>query len=252
MCRPIIDGYKLRLVFGATTCDIRKNGGPGRRGIEKTLTVYKTVDNRPSLPVKSEIPYLSSAYSRNVFIPREYVNSFETESINEDIELFHLCESKRDVIHDITNDIALIRLPKNFWSKNELDLTTNNINTICVENSKSFTSGLNGNHGYGYGAGFGYKEGNPFVENSEPDSGSDSEGEEEVIGQRLPFLSFVRFSLFASTHTTKYFNGRDVIVPRQAVNTLSALDLDGQQRDTHQVIFYQYFSEWSGLPSFRL
>ena len=226
MIRSTTDGDEIRLVFGATTCDIRENRGPEHQGIEKLLTVFKTIDSTPSERLGL------NRKKQNIYVPPTYVDKFEIASKDEDIRSLGLCQEMANQQKDSTHDMALIRLPAGFWLKDEFNLRKNNIGAICVEHSQQFSSNINQhNQLFAYGAGFGNKDIGPLDTETE---------QEQVIAERnkyLPFLSFLRYGVFGSTQTAKSLNNDDeIIVNHEFENTLAVLDLDDQyQRDTLQV-----------------
>ena len=224
--RSLADGDDIRLVFGATTCDVSENRGPEYQGIEKLLTVFKTIDSTPLEKVGI------NRKKRNIFVHPTYVDTFEVASKDENIRLLGLCQSESNQNKDTTHDIALIHLPPGFWLKDEFNFERNNIGTICVEHFQRFSSNINRNNPFfAYGAGFGNKDVGPL------DTDTEEETQIAIRNKYQPYLSFLRYGVFGSTQTSKFLDDGDkILVPLEFENALAVLDLDDKfQRDTLQV-----------------
>ena len=194
------DGSQLRMVFGSTTCDRKSGSGTGRA-------------------LSFEL-FRANHRKQNVFTRDDYVNQFEKESLQEDIEN-GVCESREYLAtkRDDTNDIALIKLPKPF-SDIDLKYEKTHINTLCVLHSRQFKEDINNRKLIGYAAGFGFKDRDYLATETE-------EQRRIAYNNRIqPYLSFLRYTVLGFTSREMDSRRRQVIIPTVAPHTLTGTALD--------------------------
>ena len=205
----------MKLIFGAITCDSRKQ-------VKSTVTREIRIRKTPS----------TTGRVQTVFIPQEFQSLVNQEARDEDLAKGLLCESPPGHRQGQPNhDIALIRLDHPL-SEDDLRYETTNINTICIEHSKKvpFTvmAPLTA-----FAAGFGIKG------NYGPNKADDK----LVDG---PELSFLKYSIYQSgafsvsrpygpSSQKKVLLNYDINVANEEQFALS-LD-DDERRDTAEVSF---------------